>query len=1133
MSKASILRVQSSDGTKRVDINSQDTYKTIYQKVAQAFSLASIEDFTLYKEKNKQSSLGRTQNRTNFKHGDMIYLIAERENLFPTDTTASSSSSYGTLDFKSDTPTNGNSYASPKIGSFQTNNMGKLNTINNTDIKEDDVDIQLDKMDGRIPRKRNPQLCHHNVHGKCLHCIPIEPYDEEFLKNRNPPIKHMSFRAYIRKLQSSAASDRTTFASLENISCSIKEKCATGHAPWPKGVCTKCQPNPVTLMRQPYRHVDNIMFENGNMVNRFLNYWRSSGHQRIGFLYGRYEVYDGVPLGVRAVVAAIYEPPQETSRDSVKLNLPDPHEALIDDLARRLNIRRIGWIFTDLVPDESKSGSGPVLHHRGNVNSYFLSAQECIMAGWLQNNHPNVCKYSPDGYFGSKFVTVVVTGDVSGQIHFEGYQVSNQCMALVKSKILLPTYDAPELGYVRETSSEQYVPDVYYKEKDSYNNEIMKIARPLPLEYLIIDVPTGFPSSDAQIQSTFNDDCKTIKTPFCVENRMQIGELQDMNALASYLQQFSKTTNAGITTAGTSQYKATDILADIHLLRYLAVNDIISFSMDQLDPLLDSIRTNDLNGVETWMEGSDWQTIVQVLQTHSPSPTVTGNRPSYMDFEDQRDLTSSLSQWNCPRCTFINDGSSRICEICSCEKESDKKIMSTLVNRPSGGASSGITGASNDGSTDNDVLSQYKVLTLTFNQDCTSLAMGTRKTYALFTISPDNKIDEIYDCAYDDVCIIERLFSSSLTALVSNQAPRKLKVCHFKKGTEICSYSFANTILAVKLNRLRLIVCLEESIYIHNMRDMKVLHTIRDVPSNREGLCALSSNSENSYLAYPGSSLTGEVQVFDTLNLKSGVMISAHESPLAAIAFDMTGTKLATASNKGTVIRVHSAVDGTRLFEFRRGVRRAATIYSLAFSPDSMFLAASSNTETIHIFRLANPKEKAPEEATWMGYLGRKLSDVAHYLPKQTSEVLTQDRSFAFVHLQSPGMKTAIAMNVLNKTLKLFVAGYDGVVCVYEVNTNDGGECKQISQHLLFSMSSNSNNQQIVTTNETRNSIDGSGRTYSTNIITNDNATVPLSSTSPVTTPTTGKNFIHQSSNIPNDEQNFPRLPSSPPGLYD
>ncbi|UJR09577.1 hypothetical protein I4U23_013812 [Adineta vaga] len=461
--------------------------------------------------------------------------------------------------------------------------------------------------------------------------------------------------------------------------------------------------------------------------------------------------------------------------------------------------------------------------------------------------------------------------------------------------------------------------------------------------------------------------------------------------------------------------------------------------------------------------------------------------------------------------------------------------MSALTNRPSSGAIGGVAGSSTDGSTDNNVLSQYKVLTLTFNQDCTSLAMGTRKTYALFTISQDNKIDEIYDCAYDDVCIIERLFSSSLTALVSNQAPRKLKVCHFKKGTEICSYSFANTILAVKLNRLRLIVCLEESIYIHNMRDMKVLHTIRDVPSNRDGLCALSSNSDNSYLAYPGSSITGEIQVFDTLNLRPGIMISAHESPLAAMAFDMSGTKLATASNKGTVIRVHSAIDGTRLFEFRRGVRRVATIYSLAFSPDAMFLAASSNTETIHIFRLANPKEKAPEEATWMGYFGRKLSDVAHYLPKQTSEVLTQDRSFACVHLQSPGMKTTIAMNVLNKTLKLFVAGYDGVVCVYEVNTIDGGECKQISQYLLFSMSPNSTTQQtMVTTNEGRNSIDGgSTRLYSGNLIPADNASIPLSSTPPPTSPTSGKNLVHQSSNISIDEQNFPRLPSPPQGVYD
>lgn len=52
----------------------------------------------------------------------------------------------------------------------------------------------------------------------------------------------------------------------------------------------------------------------------------------------------------------------------------------------------------------------------------------------------------------------------------------------------------------------------------------------------------------------------------------------------------------------------------------------------------------------------------------------------------------------------------------------------------------------------------------------------------------------------------------------------------------------------------------------------------------------------------------------------------------------------------------------------------------------------------------------------------------------------------------------------LNKTLKLFVAGYDGMVCVYEVNTMDGGECKQISQYLLFSMSPN---QPMINNNTT------------------------------------------------------------------
>ena len=48
-------------------------------------------------------------------------------------------------------------------------------------------------------------------------------------------------------------------------------------------------------------------------------------------------------------------------------------------------------------------------------------------------------------------------------IYFNTLQVSNQCMALVRDDCLVPTIDAPELGYIRESTSEQYVPDILYK----------------------------------------------------------------------------------------------------------------------------------------------------------------------------------------------------------------------------------------------------------------------------------------------------------------------------------------------------------------------------------------------------------------------------------------------------------------------------------------------------------------------------------------------------------------------------------------------------------------------------------------------------------------------------------------------
>ena len=53
--------------------------------------------------------------------------------------------------------------------------------------------------------------------------------------------------------------------------------------------------------------MDHVEFETGKMVDDFLQSWRSSGHQRFGYLYGRYVQHPEVPLGIKAQVAYIYE----------------------------------------------------------------------------------------------------------------------------------------------------------------------------------------------------------------------------------------------------------------------------------------------------------------------------------------------------------------------------------------------------------------------------------------------------------------------------------------------------------------------------------------------------------------------------------------------------------------------------------------------------------------------------------------------------------------------------------------------------------------------------------------------------------------------------------------------------------
>jgi len=79
--------------------------------------------------------------------------------------------------------------------------------------------------------------------------------------------------------------------------------------------------------------------------------------------------------------------------------------------------------------------------------------------------------------------------------------------------------------------------------------------------------------------------------------------------------------------------------------------------------------------------------------------------------------------------------------------------------------------------------------------------------------------------------------------------------------------------------------------------------------------------------------------------------ITAHEGSIAAMALCKNGELLATASEKGTLVRVWNTTKSKPLCIFRRGADKAE-IRDLQFSKNNTFMSVSSDHATIHLFKI-------------------------------------------------------------------------------------------------------------------------------------------------------------------------------------
>lgn len=116
----------------------------------------------------------------------------------------------------------------------------------------------------------------------------------------------------------------------------------------------------------------------------------------------------------------------------------------------------------------------------------------------------------------------------------------------------------------------------------------------------------------------------------------------------------------------------------------------------------------------------------------------------------------------------------------------------------------------------------------------------------------------------------------------------------------------------MRLRRDRIVVILAQKIYVYNFADLKLLQQI-DTFTNPKGLCEVSHLAGSMVLVCPGLR-KGEIRV-EHYSSKQTKFINAHDSRIKCLALTHDGRLLATASRKGTLVRIFNTLDGLLLQE--------------------------------------------------------------------------------------------------------------------------------------------------------------------------------------------------------------------------
>ncbi|KAI0079865.1 polyubiquitin-tagged protein recognition complex Npl4 component [Panus rudis PR-1116 ss-1] len=643
-----LVRVRSKDGNFRFEFQPTADIAELANKILETTENADPATLAISNQPRGNETLvttlqGHTLQSLGLKHGDLVFVSYQ-----PRATQSSTASPSATAP------------SQPQPSAEQVKRPWET-------VKEDPVDEYWRKQDGKIPRGRDSRFCKHGANAMCDYCMPLEPYDPKYHTEHN--IKHISYHAYLKKLQPKITNSASSILPpLTPPSYKVKVPCPSGgHPNWPAGICTACQPSAITLQSQPFRMVDHLEFASPDIIDRFLHAWRVTGTQRFGWLIGRYEPYNAVPMGVKAVVEAIHEPPQQGELDGLELGLPWEDEPRIRELAKHAStpLTFVGYIFTDLTPQEDDKTK---LVYKRHPQSFFLSSLEVIFAAHVQNANPTPSKSSSTGQFASRMVTAVLTGTEDGGIDVSAYQVSEQACAMVDADMIEASVD-PNIVRVKEEDrdedSARYVPDVFFRYKNEYGLEVKKSAKPcFPVEYLLVNVSHGFPQEPSPL-------FRSIQFP--IENRPGL-EDQHIEKVLHALARLNAPDIRESTQGGNAQQRAelAKFLSDWHLVAFLGTTQLISQEdMKLLLRIASSPNLDDRAVLDPLLRTDSWQTLMTFTREVAPArpqsshPTTDTRHSEDIPPEVFDQIAAGEDQGKvCPHCTFVNSHGGSDCEVC-------------------------------------------------------------------------------------------------------------------------------------------------------------------------------------------------------------------------------------------------------------------------------------------------------------------------------------------------------------------------------------------------------------------------------------------------------------------------------------